>query len=178
MADPIVDITALPRTQREGASGDCVVPSGKMVWRRAFTGLAEEAPKARDFVRCLLAGTRWADDAEFAAAELVNNSLLHSRSGRPGGYFVVEITRRPRRVRVGVYDLGGGGVPDLKHLPREEPMDGLSDEVLREHGRGLDAVMRLASVVGCRGNPATGHLVWALFADITPSGRRKVTEPL
>lgn len=61
------------------------VPTGKMVWRRAFTGVAEEAPKARAFVRCLLAGTRWVDDAEFAVAELVSNSLLHSRSGAPGG---------------------------------------------------------------------------------------------
>ncbi|WP_248965909.1 ATP-binding protein [Sphaerisporangium perillae] len=199
MADPVVDIPAYP--PRPGP-GDCFVPTGKMVWRRAFTGVAEEAPKARAFVRCLLAGTRWVDDAEFAIAELVSNSLFHSRSGRPGGYFVVELTRRPRSVRVGVYDLGGGGVPDLKTPatpprtptckppddlsatrqgtaihdirdewagePREQRTDELLDQLLCEHGRGLDAVTRLASRVGCRGNPVTGHLVWALFVDATP----------
>ncbi|MEU8265920.1 ATP-binding protein [Sphaerisporangium sp. NPDC049002] len=168
MADPIIDIATGSHARSEIAPGDCVVPSGRMVWRRAFTGLAEEAPKARAFVRCLLAGTRWVDDTEFATAELINNSLFHSRSGRPGGYFVVEVTRRSRSVRVGVYDLGGGGVPDIKNLPGEVPTDGVVDEVLREHGRGLDAVARLASRVGYRGNPATGHLVWALFAETAP----------
>ncbi|MEV6987215.1 hypothetical protein AB0M95_38975 [Sphaerisporangium sp. NPDC051017] len=231
MADPTVDITVGPRVQGEVAPRGGIVPTGKMVWRRAFAGLAEEAPKARAFVRCLLAGTRWVDDAEFTAAELVNNSLFHSRSGRPGGYFVVEVTRRPRSVRVGVYDLGGGGVPDLKRLAtapptraggppgdvtdvrqgvrpsgsakegpveplgqrgndfvpplgrraeRAEPLDRRTEdlldedfleEVLREHGRGLDAVTRLALRVGCQGNPVTGHLVWALFADTTPRRR-------
>lgn len=33
-------------------------------------------------------------------------------------------------MRVGVYDLGAG-VPDLKHMPREERTDGVLDEVLR-----------------------------------------------
>ncbi len=51
-----------------------------------------------------------------------------------------------------MYDLGGG-VPDLKNLPGEEPTDGVLDEVLREHGRGLDAVTRLASRVGYPGEP-------------------------
>jgi hypothetical protein len=74
-----------------------------------------------------------------------------------------------------VYDLGGGGVPGLKEerpgQPSEEYTDGLLDEALREHGRGLNAVSRLAVRAGYQGDPATGHLVWALFADTTPRRR-------
>ncbi|MDH2423874.1 ATP-binding protein [Sphaerisporangium sp. TRM90804] len=160
-AAPIVDVTAAPRTRHR------LVPTGKLLWRRAFAGLAEEAPKARAFVRCLLAGTRWVDEAEFTVAELVSNSLFHSRSGEPGGYFVVELTRRPRSVRLGVYDLGGGGTPARAGHRMEDPENAL----LHEHGRGLDAVTSLAARVGWRGDPATGHLVWALFADPTPERR-------
>lgn len=219
MADPTLDITASanrpgplpaassgiavagPRAREVAAPGKRAIPVGKMVWRRAFTGVAEEAPQARAFVRCLLAGSRWADDAEFATAELVNNALLHTRSGRPGGYFVVEVTRRPRSLRVGVYDLGGGGVPELEgevagskggpgvlpgsvsgdqpnDSPRGfagwsaegDPADPL-EEALREHGRGLGAVTRLASRTGCRGNAVTGHFVWALFDKLPPEHR-------
>ncbi|MFC4590521.1 ATP-binding protein [Sphaerisporangium corydalis] len=139
-----------------------LVPVGRMVWRRAFAGLAEEAPSARAFVRCLLAGTRWMDDAELAVAELVNNALFHSRSGDPGGYFVVEVTRCPRSVRVGVYDLGGGGAPGLDD-PQMRASEGRPDEALREYGRGLEIVRLLATRVGYRGSPDGGHLVWALF---------------
>jgi anti-sigma regulatory factor (Ser/Thr protein kinase) len=132
-----------------------------MVWRRAFTGAAEESPRARAFVRCLLAGTRWLDDAEFVASELVGNALLHTRSGRPGGYFVVELTRRPHSVRVGVHDLGGGAVPVL-----ERP--GHEDGLLHEHGRGITAIAHLAHRIGYHGTPATGHFVWALLTDLPP----------
>ncbi|GAA3833777.1 hypothetical protein GCM10022226_63930 [Sphaerisporangium flaviroseum] len=152
----------------------------EMVWRRTFPGLREQASRARALVRCLLADTHWVDDAEFVAAELVNNALLHTRSGDPGGYLVLELVRRPSDIRVGVYDLGGDRSPDLAvaikdiqpDTPRTSPASGRDDHDLdgdlTESGRGLLTVRRLACRVGCQGDPAAGHLVWALF---TAAGR-------
>ncbi|MEV7965330.1 ATP-binding protein [Sphaerisporangium sp. NPDC088356] len=154
--------------------------TGRMVWRRVFPGLVEQAPRARALVRCLLADTCWADDAVFVTAELINNALLHTRSGRPGGYFVVELIRQPSSVRIGVYDLGGGGSPDVagaveKAGPGGHPALGTAPDPnteitwdLPEDGRGLMTVRRLAWRVGCDGDPAAGHLVWAVLTDAEP----------
>ncbi|GGK77370.1 hypothetical protein Sme01_43160 [Sphaerisporangium melleum] len=177
-ASPAVKAVVEPTDRAQSTRpDDRLVPSRTMAWRRAFTGVTEDAPKARAFVRCLLAGTRWVEEVEFATAELVNNALLHSRSGRPGGYFVVEVTRRPRRVRVGVYDLGGSGAPRLPVASggaeygdrlafgdddAAEPGAGCD---LLENGRGLLALSRMATRIGYRGDPVTGHHVWALFTD-------------
>ncbi|MFC6087340.1 ATP-binding protein [Sphaerisporangium aureirubrum] len=144
MAEPVAGIA------------EALVPASGMVWRRVFTGVREEAPRARAFARCLLAGTRWVDDAEFVVAEFVSNALLHTRSGWPGGYFVVELVRQREAVRVGVHDLGGGAAPVLRQASQEVCLD--------EHGRGMVAVANLAFRVGYHGSPAVGHFVWALLA--------------
>lgn len=130
--------------------------AARMVWRQAFPGAPEQASRARALVRCLLADTAMVDDAEFVAAELVNNALLHTRSGRPGGFFVVEVVRWPVGVRVGVHDLGGAPTPDVTGT---QPVRPRLDHA--EDGRGLMAVRRLARRVGRDGHPATGHMVWA-----------------
>jgi anti-sigma regulatory factor (Ser/Thr protein kinase) len=90
------------------------------------------------------------------AAELISNALLHTRSGGPGGCFLVEVGRRPCAARVVVYDLGGGGLPRFD-MPRQR------DEA-REHGYGLCGVAALAVEVGLSGDPITGHAVWARLA--------------
>jgi hypothetical protein len=132
-----------------------------LVWRRVFPGRMDQAPAARRFARFLLAGTPFADDAELVVGELAGNALRHTRSGRPGGCFTVEVglttARRdpvPVSVLLTVYDLGGGGVPCLAP-------GGFSDE---ECGRGLSIVAALSTRTGHQGGPATGHRVWAYLS--------------
>ncbi|MFC6085526.1 ATP-binding protein [Sphaerisporangium aureirubrum] len=133
--------------------------AGWTIWRRSFPGRADQASEARRLVRTLLDGVACVDDAVFVAGELINNALLHTRSGHPGGHLVVEVAWRPDGVRVGVHDQGGGEPPDLGGLTTRPAVDDL-----REDGRGLIAIGRLAQRVGCEGDPGAGHLVWALLA--------------
>ncbi|WP_228011552.1 ATP-binding protein [Nonomuraea phyllanthi] len=129
-----------------------------MCWRRVFPGRGDQAAPARRLVKLLLEDTSRGDDAEWVAAELISNALRHSRSGLPGGFFLVEVTRTARYARVTVYDLGGGAVPDYeqaaavaRHLQPGQ----------REGGYGLVGVARLAADVGVSGSPVHGHAVWA-----------------
>ncbi|GAA3116635.1 ATP-binding protein [Streptosporangium carneum] len=130
-------------------------PSG-LTWRRTFPGRLDQVPRARQFVRFLLADSSCRDDAEQAVAELAANAVAHTASGRPHGVFVVEVVRKAATVRVTVHDHGLGGVPEFGHRERADPF--------AERGRGLDLIAALASKAGHRGAPATGHAVWAQFA--------------
>ncbi|NRQ33953.1 ATP-binding protein [Nonomuraea sp. NN258] len=135
------------------------------MWRRAFIGRADQAAPARRLVRLLLDDTGCAEDAEWVAAELISNALLHSRSGEAGGLFVVEVARTAERVRLSVYDLGGGVVPDFGRAieaARERPGQ-------REGGYGLLGVAELAARVGVSGDRINGHAVWAEF-HLVPTG--------
>ncbi|MEV0830189.1 ATP-binding protein [Nonomuraea rubra] len=136
------------------------------MWRRAFIGRADQAAPARRLVRLLLDDTGCAEDAEWVAAELISNALLHSRSGEAGGLFVVEVARTAERVRLSVYDLGGGVVPDFGRAieAARERAPGQ-----REGGYGLLGVAELAARVGVSGDRINGHAVWAEFR-LTPSG--------
>lgn len=125
---------------------------GWMLWRRVFAGRGDQVAPPRMMVRLLLEDTPRADDAEWVAAELISNALLHSRSGEQGGHFLVEVARCLSAARVMVYDLGGRGEPRFNLPWRHEA---------REHGHGLRGVMALAAQVGQRGDPLTGHAVWA-----------------
>lgn len=155
-----------------GRSSGCGRPPGsliesafgavEMTWQRLFPGEAEQVPNARRFVRALLADTAQATDAELIVSELAGNALRHTRSGGPGGHFLVEL-RRGKRVRVAVYDAGGGGVP---RLPGPEPV------LFGEGGRGLFMVAAVAGEVGCDGCPVTGHVVWACLPVDEPGPAR------
>jgi serine/threonine-protein kinase RsbW len=115
------------------------------------TGTALQADST--VVRFLLEDSARADDAEWVAAELISNVLLHSRSGKPGGYFLVEVLRGLHSARVTVYDLGGGGIPVFNAVPHARRAG--------EGGHGLQAVAKLAAKTGVRGDPIIGHAVWA-----------------
>ncbi|MGW0805573.1 ATP-binding protein [Nonomuraea sp. NPDC002799] len=130
---------------------------GGMAWRRAFPGRADQSAPARRMVGRLLADTGRMEDARWVAAELVSNALRHSRSGQARGFFVVEVLRGADVVRIVVYDLGGGLVPDFSRTPGSSPE-------LAEHGRGLAGVAELAVRVGAAGDAVTGHAVWAELA--------------
>ncbi|MEU6718663.1 ATP-binding protein [Nonomuraea sp. NPDC046802] len=130
---------------------------GGMAWRQAFPGRADQSAPARRMVGQLLADTGWREDAEWVTAELIANALQHSCSGQARGFFVVEVLRGAGVVRIVVYDLGGGSVPDFSRTPGSVPGSA-------EHGRGLAGVAELAVRLGVAGDASTGHAVWAELA--------------
>ncbi|MGW4411357.1 ATP-binding protein [Nonomuraea sp. NPDC004702] len=130
---------------------------GGMAWRQAFPGRGEQSAPARRMVGWLLADTGRREDAEWVTAELVSNTLRHTRSGQARGFFVVEVLRGTDVARIVVYDLGGGPVPDFTQTSGSIPG-------LAEHGRGLAGVAALATRYGAAGDPSTGHAVWADLA--------------
>jgi serine/threonine-protein kinase RsbW len=124
-----------------------------MVWRRAFPGVRERARDARRFVRLLLADAPRAEDVVQAAAELVANAVVHTRSGAPGGLYVVELRRWQGGTSLAVADQGGPA----------EPRAGGGDGEPAEHGYGLRTVSSLATWWGWRGSAARGRTVTAIF---------------
>jgi anti-sigma regulatory factor (Ser/Thr protein kinase) len=125
----------------------------EMVWRRAFAGTPESAHDARAFVRCLLACSPGRDDVVQAAGELIANAITHTRSGAPGGIYVVEVRRRRRGVALAVVDQGGPEEPRAHDGEYADP---------GEHGYGLMTVGALASWWDWRGDER-GRRVSALF---------------
>ncbi|MFI6295958.1 ATP-binding protein [Nonomuraea sp. NPDC050790] len=125
-----------------------------MAWRRAFPGRGDQSALARRMVGQLLADTVRVEDAVWVTAELVSNALRHSDSGRERGVFVLEVLLGAESVRIVVYDLGGGPVPDFSRAPGTLPE-------AAEGGRGLAGVAKLAARTGVVGNEVTGHAVWA-----------------
>ncbi|MFI6296651.1 ATP-binding protein [Nonomuraea sp. NPDC050790] len=128
-----------------------------MAWRRAFPGRGDQSALARRMVGRLLADTGRVEDAMWVTAELVSNALRHTCSSRELGFFVVEVLRGTASVRIVVYDLGGGPVPDFSRTPGTLPETA-------EGGRGLAGVAKLAARTGVVGNEVTGHAVWAELA--------------
>jgi serine/threonine-protein kinase RsbW len=126
-------------------------PRSPMVWRRVFPGVPEQARQAREFVRFLLDGFPDADDVVQAAAELVANAVTHTRSGGPGGSYMLEIRRWPTGSSLALTDQGGS----------QEPSPGTDGE-LREHGYGLLTVRHLATWWGWHGT-TRGRTVTAVF---------------
>jgi len=128
-------------------------------WRREFAGVPEEARRVRAFLRSLLGDCPFLDDVLLGVDELAVNTIRHTRSGRPGGRFVVEVRRwrgeeaECEKVAVWVRDEGG---------PREPAIpDG--DE-FAEGGRGLLTLACTAESWGWFGD-ASGRTVCAVFAD-------------
>lgn len=133
-----------------------------MVWRRTFPDTRAHVSPARRFVEDLFAETTRKDDAGSIAAELCNNAVLHTRSGREGGRFGVEIVMDDL-ARVSVTDLGGAGRPVL--------CSGSAGRMV-ESGFGILVVEKLALAIGVHGSPEFGHTVWAdLDLDIKPDER-------
>jgi serine/threonine-protein kinase RsbW len=126
-----------------------------LTWRRVFPGRVDQAAPARRFAGFLLTDAGCGEDAEFVIAELASNALLHTRSGKAGGWFGIEVALG-EYAHIAVRDLGGGGVPSVAFT---RPVDELP-----EHGRGLAAVSTLALTMGWMGNTVDGHTVWARLA--------------
>ncbi|MFC5831027.1 ATP-binding protein [Nonomuraea insulae] len=124
---------------------------GGLIWRRTFAGTPGQIPEARRFARYLLTDSPHQDDAELIVSELATNALRHTSSGRPGGTFIVEISRTITTATIAVYDCGWGGVPRF----------GIPQRTSARHRRGLAIVEATAHRTGYEGDDATGHKVWA-----------------
>lgn len=117
-------------------------------WRRVFAGHQRELSKLRRWLASLLPECPARDDVASVATELGSNTLAHTASGEPGGWFAVEITWSPLAVLIAVADCGGPGEPHVIDDP-----DGV-------HGRGLLVVQGLSARTGWTGDHR-GRLVWA-----------------
>ena len=105
-----------------------------MYWRREFQGRPEQVRLVRAFAAHLLAGFPALDDVLLVLDELAVNAIQHTRSGRDGGRFTVDVSMDVAGVIVYVTDQGGPGEPRLRSLAG-----------LAEGGRGLLAVDALAA---------------------------------
>ena len=98
-------------------------------WSRCFPGQPCEISAARAYLAEVVgqAGCReLADDACLLVSELAGNAVLHTRSGSPGGFFVVAVESCSDGLRISVTDQGGQDVPQVLHEEREESGRGLS----------------------------------------------------
>ncbi|QFG25221.1 ATP-binding protein [Actinomadura sp. WMMB 499] len=129
-----------------------------MYWRRGFCGRAEQIRSVRAFAAHLLADFPALDDVLLVVDELAVNAIRHTRSGRCGGRFAVEICMDLAGVIVYVADEGGPGEPRLRDIAG-----------LAEGGRGLLAVEALAATWSWTGDER-GRTVRATFprADARP----------
>lgn len=123
-------------------------PSWLLRYTRSYPGRPDQVRLVRAFLRDVLADWPRTDDAVMVASELAANSVLHSRSGAPGGTFSVraEISGRACTY-VSVHDAGGY-------------WDTGSCEVQPEHGLDLVEAVAGPGNWGITGD-AFGHLVWA-----------------
>lgn len=81
---------------------------------RVLPGVPESAAAARQVTRQLLGdGHPAADTAMLLVSELVTNSVMHSRSRRPGGTVTVAVCAGSRSVLIQVRDDGGSDEPRL-----------------------------------------------------------------
>jgi serine/threonine-protein kinase RsbW len=126
-------------------------PAGVWRWRREFPGHQRELAELRRWLSSLLPECPARDDVFSIATELGSNALEHTASGKPGGWFAVEITWHPKALLVAVSDCGGPASPRV------------IDDLDGERGRGLLLVQGLSVRTGWTGD-GRGRLVWAQVA--------------
>jgi serine/threonine-protein kinase RsbW len=121
---------------------------GGWLWERAFTGATDQVRQVRAAARSLLDGCDAQETVVHLFSELSANAVVHSRSGRAGGEFIVRLQHAPSDCIWGeVEDAGSeewGG--DLAASARERS--------------GLFIVMALASACGVAARPGGCRAVW------------------
>ncbi|WP_075900260.1 ATP-binding protein [Actinomadura sp. CNU-125] len=142
------------------AVSDATQPGTSMYWRRGFPGTTDQARVVRAFAAHLLADFPALDDVLLVVDELAVNAVRHTRSGRDGGRFTVEICMDLAGVIVYVADEGGPGVPRLRDITD-----------LVESGRGLLTVEALASSWSWSGD-VRGRTVRATFPRVAAGSGR------
>jgi len=122
---------------------DATVP---LTWSRSYRAERGQVSLARRFLAGILAGHPAADDAVLCLSELMANSVMYSRSPRPGGRVTIRAGLRGDAIRVEVEDDGGPWAQPGSHAGHES-------------GRGLLVVSELASSWGLAGS-STRRLAW------------------
>lgn len=115
-------------------------------WSRSFRATADQVREARQFLARILGDSPIAEDAVACLSELAANSVLHSNSRRPGGYFAVHASLYPEVLRVEVEDEGG---PWQCWRQRDD-----------QCGRGLALVEGLSSDWSIAGDENGARTVW------------------
>lgn len=141
---------------KEGADPAPAAPArGSLLWRMTFPGRTDQAALVRRGIGKILGAHPDLDQIALVASELSANAVLHTRSGRPGGTFSVEVTETSGAgLMVAVIDEGAATGP--RHVTPSETDD---------HFRGLQMVRALSDRFGVDGG-AEGRTVWALFAPL------------
>jgi serine/threonine-protein kinase RsbW len=139
--------SAWPRTPA-GQATPARPGKGEWLWEQAFPGTADQVRHVRSGVRTVLDGCGAEETAVHLLSELSANAVLHSRSGRAGGEFIVRLQHSPGDYVWGeVEDAGSeewGG--DLTASAREQS--------------GLFLVTALAWAYGAADQPGCRRTVW------------------
>ena len=128
-------------------SASASYPGRRRVICRSYPGIPEQVGKARQEIAAVLDGCPASDWVLLCLSEIATNTVIHSRSGNPGGHFTIAVDIcTGEHVKVRVADDGGTW--------HREPY---LDDVPRDHG--LDIVARLSSAMGIEGDE-TCRAVW------------------
>jgi anti-sigma regulatory factor (Ser/Thr protein kinase) len=137
----------VPATMRDPAPGGADGTLTRLFWA-SYPGVPEAVTAARHHVADALAGTPCIDDALFALTEVAANAVLHTRSGRPGGWFTVAADVVPGVLAaIVVTDQGG---PWARRAADTYP-------------HGLEIVRTMATEVRVDGDE-DGRTIWVIFA--------------
>jgi serine/threonine-protein kinase RsbW len=140
-------------------------PPGLTSCARAFPGTAEQVRAARRFVASLLDGSPFCDDAVIVISELFTNAIVHTRSGKPGGLVIVQVSRSKLGVRLMVTDQGSAQQPVIRDTGGQPT----------ENGHGLYAVRCLTERLDWH-EDASGRTVRAVLG-MVPAGEHAPAAP-
>lgn len=127
---------------------------------RVLPGTPQSAGAARQIARQLLGDEHPATEtAMLLLSELVTNSVLHSRSGEPGGSVTVALCIGPAGILIQVRDDGGPSEPRVSAVAA----DGA------ERGYGLLLVDVLADRWGTISSP-DGRVTWCRVSERAAAG--------
>jgi anti-sigma regulatory factor (Ser/Thr protein kinase) len=96
-----------PDEHAAGQSAAVLATAPSQTWSRSFPATADQVREARRFLAEILGDWPHAGDALVCLSELASNSVLHSKSRRPGGRFIVRASLNLGMLRVDVEDEGG-----------------------------------------------------------------------
>lgn len=140
---------------KEGTSAAPAPAQRSLIWRMTFPGETDQPGRVRALLKKVLRGHPDLDEILLAASELSTNAVRHTRSGRHGGCFSVEVTAiGTESLLVGVTDEGSATVPRVLAPAPTEP-----------GSRGLQVVQNISRRFGVTGDEE-GRTVWALFAPL------------
>jgi anti-sigma regulatory factor (Ser/Thr protein kinase) len=134
---------------------------------RVLPGTPQSVSAARQIARQLLGDEHPATEtAMLLVSELVTNSVMHSRSGEPGGSVTVALCSGPAGILIQVCDDGGSSEPRVSAIAG----DGA------EHGYGLLLVDVLAERWGTISSPE-GRVTWCRVSDHPAPAETAPTSP-